>query len=300
MMKHKSVYIVVDIEGIAGVVFYEYRSKEMSMLNYELLHRNRVLMTEEVNAAARGAFEGGAEKVLVLDHHGAGYNIMPELIDERIELIHGRSEQHFTMGMHHPDMEETDALILLGMHAKAGTVNGSTPHSLLYTKTDGGEIYKLSEATMSMALAGDCGIPCLFIAGDKATVEDALELSPKMKYVITKKHFASQVARTIAPALSRKLIQKGVKEALKNTTLKPFIIKGPCTIRIGDRNPDVLWPEKPEKRNTFTEALDSTIRNVPWYKPIDKIDDGWRYPDRTHPVPDTEWNIPKKKSVKKK
>lgn len=297
-MKYKNVYVVVDIEGVAGLVFYEYRNQDMSMLNYELLHRNRVLMTEEVNAAARGAFEAGAEKVVVLDHHGAGYNIMPELIDERIELIHGRSEQHFSMGLHHPDIEEADALILLGMHAKAGTVNGCTPHSLLYTETNEGKVYKLSEASMSMALAGDCGIPCLFIAGDKATVEDTLELVPDMKYVITKKHYASQVARTISPVLSRKLIQAGVRDALKNSKVKPFMIKGPCTVRIGDRNPDVLWPEKPVKCKTFTDALTSTLRNVPWYKPIDKIDDGWRYPDRTHPVPDTEWNIPAKKKKK--
>ena len=297
-MKYKNVYVVVDIEGVAGMVFYEYRNQDMSMLNYELLHRNRVLMTEEVNAAARGAFEAGAEKVVVLDHHGVGYNIMPELIDERIELIHGRSEQHFSMGLHHPDIEEADALILLGMHAKAGTVNGCTPHSLLYTKTDEGKIYKLSEASMSMALAGDCGIPSLFIAGDKATVEDVLELVPDMKYVITKKHYASQVARTISPVLSRKLIQAGVRDALKNSKVKPFIIKGPCSVRIGDRNPDVLWPEKPEKCKTFTDALTSTLHNVPWYKPIDKIDDGWRYPDRTHPVPDSEWNIPAKKKKK--
>lgn len=294
-MKYKNVYIVVDIEGVAGLVFYEHRTPEMSMLNYELLHRNRLLMTEEVNAAARGAFEAGAEKVLVLDHHGAGYNIMPELMDERIELIHGRSEQHFSMGLHHPDMEDADALLLLGMHAKAGTVHGCTPHSLIYTETASGKIYKLSEATMSMAIAGDCGIPCLFIAGDKAAVEDALELVPEMKSVITKKHYASQVARTISPVLSRKLIQAGVKVALKNSKAKPFKIKGPCSVRIADRNPDVLWPEKTEKCRTFTDALTSALRNVPWYKPIEKIDDGWRYPDRTYPVPDTEWNIPPKK-----
>lgn len=187
-MKYKNVYIVADVEGVAGLVFYEYRGKNMSMLNYELLQRNRMLLTEEVNAAARGAFEAGAERVVVHDHHGCGYTIIPEVMDERLELIHGRCDQHVSMGMRHPDIDKGfDALILIGMHSKAGTFAGCTPHSLIYTETDEGKIYKLSEATMSMAIAGDCGIPCIFIAGDKATVEDALHCCPDMKYVNTKK-----------------------------------------------------------------------------------------------------------------
>jgi len=291
-MKMKSVYITSDIEGIAGVVFYEYRNKNMSMLNYELLHRNRILLTEEINAAAHGAFDAGAEKVLVHDNHGEGYNIMPELIDERIELIHGRAEQHFSMGIPHPDIDDgIDALIIVGAHSKAGTVDGGTPHSLFRIETDGGNVYDLSEATTSMAIAGDCGVPCIFIAGDKATVQDAISLNPALEYVITKKHYASQVARTISPALSRKLIYTGVSNAIKSSKSKPFVIKGPCSMRIADRNPSALWPLNPKKCSTFTEALNSTLRNVPWYKPIDKIDDGWRYPDRTESVPESEWNI---------
>jgi len=292
-MKFKNIYIAADIEGVAGVVFYEHFDKDMSMLNYELLHRNRVLLTEEINAAARGAFNAGAEKVVVHDNHRDGYNIIPELIDERIELIHGRAEQHFSMGLPHPDLDDNmDALIIIGAHAKAGTVDGCTPHSLAHTESESGQIYDFSEAAISMALAGDCGIPCIFIAADKATVEDAVSLNQSLKYVITKKNYASQVTRTISPLLSRKLISSGVIDAMKNSVSEPFVIKGPCTVRVADRNPSVLWPAKPKKCNTFTDALNSTLRNVPWYKPVDKIDDGWRYPDSLRSAPDTKWNIP--------
>lgn len=290
---YKNVYIVADVEGVAGLVFYEFWDKEMSLLNHELLHRNRVLLTEEVNAAARGAFAAGAEKVVVHDHHGAGYTIIPELMDERLELIHGRNEQHIFMGSSHPDLDQGfDALVLIGMHAKAGTVAGCTPHSYIYVETEAGKTYALSEATMSMAVAGDCGIPCAFIAGDRATVEDALTLSPGMDCLATKKNYASQLTRTISPILSRKLIEAGVQEALLKGGLLPFKIFGPCTVRIGDRNPQVLWPDKPEKCPTFTAALSSTLQNVPWYKPVTAIDDGWRFPDRRQAMPPTQWNVP--------
>ncbi len=290
---YKNIYLVADVEGVAGLAFYEYWDKEMSPLNHELLRRNRVLLTEEVNAAARGAFAAGAESVVVHDHHGCGYTIIPELMDERLELIHGRNEQNIFLGATHPDLDQGfDALLLLGMHAKAGTLDGCTPHSYIQVETASGQTYALSEATMSMAVAGDYGIPCAFIAGDRATVEDALEAAPTMQSLITKKNYASQLTRTISPLRSRKLIEERVEKALRQGGMQPFKIAGPCTVRIGDRNPQVLWPEKPKLGASFSEALISTLQNVPWYLPICGIDDGWRFPDRRQTVPPSQWNLP--------
>lgn len=293
--KKLNVYIVVDIEGVAGVVFYEHRHANMSALNHELLHRNRLLLTEEVNAAARGAFEAGAATVVVHDHHGEGYNIMPELLAERVELIHGRNEHTLTLKTRHPDLDNTfDALVLLGMHARAGTQEGCTPHSLIRVAAAKGKIYELSEATMSMAIAGDVGVPCAFVSGDQAVVREALQYNPNMANVITKKHYAAQLARTKSPLLSRRLIAAGVRQGLADLKkMTPFEIQGPCSVRIADRNPAALWPKTPHTRATFTEALMDTACIVPWYKPIEKIDDGWRYPDRTQPsaTPGDKWNL---------
>ncbi len=293
-MKAKNIYIVCDIEGVAGVVFYEHRHPGMSPLNHELLKRNRLLMTEEVNAAVRGAYEAGAENVIIHDHHGAGYNILPELFDPRAELVHGRNEQGYPLGLFHPDLDESmDALIVLGMHAKAGTLRGGTPHSMIHVRTGAGKEYRLSEATNSMAYAGGLGVPSVFISGDKACVEDAKLECPWMGGNITKKHYASQLARTVSPAVSRERICKGVAEALKNISrMKPFVIEGACTVQVSDRNPDARWPEEPEEYADFRTALLNTITGLPWYKPVLKIDDGWRYPDRTHPseTPGDEWN----------
>ena len=289
-----NVYMVTDIEGVAGVVFYEHRHAQMSLLNHDLLHRNRLLLTEEVNSAVRGALEAGADSVVIHDHHGGGYNIFPEALHPDAELIHGRNEHTLALGSRHPDLDESvDALVLLGMHAKAGTVAGCTPHSLICVHDGQGRDHELSEATMSMACAGDLGVPCVFIAGDRATVEDALALVPQMSHVMTKRHYASQLARTRSPVRSRELIQAGVREGLAGReAIAPFRIPGPCTVRVADRNPNVRWPEHPNARASFTEALNDTLCNVPWYKPVTKIDDGWRWPDRTTPsqTPNDVWN----------
>jgi D-amino peptidase len=291
----KKVYIVCDIEGVAGVVFYEHRHSGMTPLNYEILKRNRVLMTEEANAAVRGSFNAGAEVVLVHDHHGAGYNILPELLQPRAELIHGRNEQGYSFGLFHPGLDESfDALIVLGMHAKAGTVNGCTPHSMIHVSTEAGEEYKLSEAANSMAWAGGFKVPSVFISGDRAAVEDARRHCPGMGYNISKTHYASQLARTVSPETSRSGIESGVKESLKNiSAVEPFVIEGPCRVQVSDRNPEARWPEKPEEHPDFQTALIKTMTSLPWYKPVSEIDDGWRYPDRTHPspMPGDKWNM---------
>jgi D-amino peptidase len=291
------VYIIADVEAVAGVVFYEHRHAAMSHLNFDVLARNRRLITEEVNAAARGAFKAGATRVIAHDHHGLGYTIMPDLIDERLELIHGRNEHTVTMATRHPELDaDTAAVVLIGMHAKAGTDPGCTPHSLIHVETDSGKVYELSEATMSMAFAGDVNVPTVFLAGDEATVTDAKQCTGgHYETVITKTHYGAQLARTIAPARSRKLIEAGVEKAvLRRDEIKPFKIDGPCRVRIADRNPKALWPKQPNTKATYTAAIMDTFRTVPWYKPIEQVDDGWRYPDRPQPddadTPRNRWN----------
>jgi D-amino peptidase len=187
------VYIIADVEAVAGVVFYEHRHAAMSHLNFDVLARNRRLITEEVNAAARGAFNAGATRVIAHDHHGLGYTILPDMIDERLELIHGRNEHTVTMDRRHPELDEdTAAVVLIGMHAKAGTDPGCTPHSLIHVETDAGKVYELSEATMSMAMAGDVNVPCVFLAGDEATVNDAKRWTGgDYETVITKTHYGA-------------------------------------------------------------------------------------------------------------
>lgn len=296
-----NVYIVADVEGVAGVVFYEHWHLEMSRLNYAVLHRNRELLTEEVNAAARGAFAAGADSVVVHDHHGYGYTILPDLLEKHLELIHGRPEQYMSLGVQHPDLDDSiDALVLLGMHAKAGTRDGCTPHSLICVSDGEGKNHELSEATMSMAYAGTYGVPTVFLAGDRATVEDALQLTPKMEHVKTKSHYASQLARTKSPLLVRELIEAGVKKGLaRRAEIEPFVIPGPCTVQVADRNPEARWPVAPNQREDFVTALGDTLLNVPWYNKVEKIDDGWRYPDRTQPskTPNDRWNTPAKSAA---
>jgi D-aminopeptidase len=61
------VFVAVDMEGIAGLVQWDKAQGEPE----------RRLMTEEVNAAVRGAFAARATEVLAGESHGNMRNLQP-------------------------------------------------------------------------------------------------------------------------------------------------------------------------------------------------------------------------------
>lgn len=69
------IYVQTDIEGVAGFCFRENRANP-SEENVRHRYRMYQLLTDEVNAAVRAAFDSGADEVIVNDNHGSGYNIL--------------------------------------------------------------------------------------------------------------------------------------------------------------------------------------------------------------------------------
>ncbi|OGO36246.1 MAG: hypothetical protein A2W35_10320 [Chloroflexi bacterium RBG_16_57_11] len=78
------ILIAADMEGITGVVSWDQVNP-----NHAEYSRFRRLMTADVNAAIRGAFEGGASQVTVSDGHNNGRNILIEELDPRARLNSG-------------------------------------------------------------------------------------------------------------------------------------------------------------------------------------------------------------------
>src|SRR5204862_3394617 len=63
------VFIVSDMEGVAGIVKWQQTDGAQEKDSYK---EGRVLYTEEINAAVRGANAAGAKEIVVMDCHGAG------------------------------------------------------------------------------------------------------------------------------------------------------------------------------------------------------------------------------------
>ena len=120
------VQIMTDMEGVSGIIAWDQVSGGKPM--YE---EGRRLYTEEINAAVRGADAAGATEIVVVDCHGAGgpwtfNSLVPELLDPRCDWVAGHTWSHYT------DTLEAgcDAVLLVGMHAKAGTADGVLSHTI--------------------------------------------------------------------------------------------------------------------------------------------------------------------------
>ncbi|MEI6422636.1 MAG: M55 family metallopeptidase [Lentisphaerota bacterium] len=222
-------YIQTDIEGVAGFCFFENRADK----GYEnVQHRRRMyrLLTGEVNAAVKAAFDSGADEVLVNDSHSSGYNIIFEDLDPRCRIIHGRN----CSGPHWLPMldDSFDALVLVGMHAMGETPNAILPHSKW--KVNGGAIY-LSEGSMAAAIAGDYSVPTVFVSGDDKIAAEIKDKIPRIETTIVKQALSVYQACSVIPARACEMIYTGVKKGIeRRSEIKPFHIPGPVRLNLLD------------------------------------------------------------------
>ena len=206
-----------DMEGVAGVTKWPETS------GGEALHADRSrLYTEEINAAVRGAFTGGATEVVVMDCHGAGdgwtfNSLIPDLLDPRCDFVVQQEWTEYTEFLE----QGCDAALLVGMHAMAGTPDGVLNHtvsgtgwrSLAFNGT------LVGESGINAALCGTWGCPVLMVTGDRAVCRETTELlGDGLTTVAVKQGLGRFSARHIAPLRAREMIEAGATAALSDRT----------------------------------------------------------------------------------
>ena len=89
------VFVSVDMEGISGLVRWQDVIRDG--MDFQ---RNRRLMTQDANAAVAGAFEGGADEVLVEENHGVEdlCDLLIDEVDPRCRVVRGAAFADLLMG----------------------------------------------------------------------------------------------------------------------------------------------------------------------------------------------------------
>ncbi|MGI5818584.1 MAG: M55 family metallopeptidase [Armatimonadota bacterium] len=235
------VYIVTDLEGVAGISQWDPRhhgDTPATALRREQFSR---LLTEEVNAAARGFFAGGASEVIVNDGHGAGMTMNPELFDRRIRVFHGTERPNYCTGLD----ETCDAVASVGTHAKARTTEGNLHH----TMSTGVRDYSLNgisvgETGLQAFLAGYYGVPFVFCAGDEWAVREMQALVPGCVGAAVKLGTSRLSALTAAPERAREIVEEGARLAMERIgRVEPLTLESPVLFREEHEEP-VFDPEK--------------------------------------------------------
>ncbi|MCA9684858.1 MAG: M55 family metallopeptidase [Myxococcales bacterium] len=221
------VYISVDLEGVAGIVHRDQCRRGGG--GYE---EARALMTAEANAAAQGAFDGGAEQVLLNDSHGDMRNLILEALDPRVEVITGALKP-FSMiqGIHgHPGGGRYDVALFVGYHGGAGTAAAILDHTyrgavVSQVRIDG---RPFNEAGINALVAGQVGTPVAMVSGDASTCEQCREiLGPQLETVTVKWAIGRMAAHSLHPIEARRRISEGAARAVRRAgTLQPFALPG--------------------------------------------------------------------------
>ncbi|MFL5915034.1 MAG: M55 family metallopeptidase [Gaiellaceae bacterium] len=259
------VHVISDMEGVAGIVKWQQVSG-----GEKLYDEGRVLYTEEINAAVRGAKAAGATEIVVMDCHGAGgaydfNSLVPELLDPDCEYVVQQEWTEYTGFLE----SGCDAALFIGMHAMAGaadgvlshTVSGQAWQNLRFNGTSVGE------TGINAALCGQWGVPVVLVTGDRAVCAEGRELlGDGLTTVEVKEGLGRFSARMKTPQRARELIEDGAKKALSDlSTVAPYDPGRPCEIEIDFTSADRLQEYANRKGVEVTGSRSITIRGDDWW-----------------------------------
>lgn len=225
----KSFLVVVDLEGIHGVVGAPYEHLLAGKPDYDKSIENAI---KETNAVVKGLFDGGASFVAVWDCHWLGKNMDFKKIDSRAVRVQHTALQKYVR-FSFTENYSYDGVLFVGYHAHDGSLNGVLSHTydgieIQYFKING---QRVGEFEMDSYLAGDLNIPVLFCASDDVCNKQALSLQPKINSVITK----VGTGRNSAIFRDEKEVLDELYEKVKkcvNTSIEPIILKYPAQIEV--------------------------------------------------------------------
>jgi D-amino peptidase len=217
----KSVFLITDAEGVAGVC----RQEQTDPKDQEM----RQLLTGEINAAVEGFLAGGVDEVVVWDGHDGSATLSTLTIHPRAKLMIGGAGLHMTLD------RKYSAVGFLGQHAKAGVRAAIMGHSysslgIQNIRLNGKPVGETETRTM---LAGWHNTPVIFLTGDKAAAEELKALVPEAETAIVKEGLGRYTCISLSAVEARNVIREAARRAAgKIGAIKPYRVEGPVAIEI--------------------------------------------------------------------
>ena len=206
------VLISIDMEGIGGIA--SRRQVAPGAAQYDV---GRALMTAEANAAAAGAFDGGATRVVVNDSHGPMDNLVAEDLDPRVEFVVGSPKP---LSMMQEVSADVGVALLVGYHAGPQESTGVLAHC--YSGLAFADLrlndQPLTELWLNALLGAVRGVPVGLVTGDDAICRVAAELVPDAVAVPVKTALGQTAARSLHPDAAREAVRDGARRAVEAAT----------------------------------------------------------------------------------
>ncbi len=225
--------VAVDCEGEACVVGQPGMTLNESR-NWEFARRQAA---READAAAKGLFDAGATQVIIWDNHGSSVNLDYDLIDERCDIALGVGTVR-----RWPTVDKSFAgVLMVGYHPMDNTVDGVLAHSFSsmafqWIKVNGVEV---GEMEIDAAVAGEAGVPLIFVSSDDKGTAEAKRFMPWVETVAVKQGLGWNMALSKHPKRAAAEIREGASRAAgRLKEMKTFAFNSPMTVEIRSKRMD--------------------------------------------------------------
>lgn len=222
-------FIAIDLEGICGVVSEADTAREGAAAR-----RARAHMRADLDAVLEGCAAAGADEVVVCDAHDDGRNLDPAGLPGFAVLVGGSPAPGSMLEGLAPDC---DGALFVGYHARAGTGGAVLEHTWDY-KTFSvlvGDL-EVGEFGLAALLAGEMGVPAVYVSGDDKMAAEARALVPGISTTVVKTGIRREAAAFCVPEAARARMTRDVDAALR-----------------AGRRPPLAWTGDP-LRLTFTRV----------------------------------------------
>jgi D-amino peptidase len=247
-----SLYISADFEGACGVASPVQCDPRLDEHAYALALEQ---LCREIRVVTDVAFSMGVTRILLNDSHATMTNLKLHQVDERVELLTGKPKQcSMLAGLDH----SFSAVMLLGYHARAGTLRGvlnHTFHDRIYDVSLNGVSYGEGGLNALYAsLVKQC--PVILTSGDHAYCQEIQGVIPGLTTVETKQGISFAAAQ----CYPWQTVEVRFREAVKSVLSAPqywqnnlLALSPPYTLLI-----------------TFTTTLDADWAGIlPWVERVD-------------------------------
>jgi D-amino peptidase len=193
------------------------------------------MMTDEVNAAVRGALEAGADEVLVTDGHAYGMNILAERLDPHAHLNSGNGSP---LSMVQGVDQGVQGVCFIGYHARAGSTHAILDHTWSSTMVADVRLNGrgVGEIGLNAAVCGHFDVPVLMISGDQTACAEARDLLGAVDVAVVKRAAGRMSAECLPPDQARQKICEMAANAVyrlqSGTAPQPFKVPTPVTVTV--------------------------------------------------------------------
>lgn len=214
--------VMTDIEGVTGITTYP--QAENSQLGRDMLMHDLLAVIAGIRAKEH-------HEIVVYDMHTDGRNIDLSQLPEDVSVVMGKP---INGKVYRGVGSDFDGLFLVGLHAMSREPKALLAHSYLIQYDSihlNGEL--VGEIGMERALAGEQGIPLVFVSGDDKGCAEALLLDSEIATAVVKEALDESQALCKTPKQTEKILKEAATLAVARAKdVVPKRVQMPVTIQI--------------------------------------------------------------------